>query len=49
MLYGLLTLNGISDVVKVLQINQSLQAMTLGKSINKSFPMLEGAPRQVVL
>src|SRR5271170_6143366 len=37
------------DVVKVLQINQSFQAMAPGKSINKSFPMLEGAPRQVAL
>ena len=47
MLYGILTLNGISDVVKALQINQPLQAMTPSKSVNKSFPMLEGALRQV--
>ena len=47
MLYGFLTLDGISDFVEVLQINQSLQAMTPSKSINKSFPMLEGAPLQV--
>ena len=39
---GGLALNGISNIVKALCIDQSLQAVTFGKSVNKPFPMLEG-------
>jgi hypothetical protein len=47
MLDGRFALNGIPDIVEMLRINQSLQAMTFGKPIEQSFPMLESAPWQI--
>jgi hypothetical protein len=44
---GCLALNCRPNIVEVLHINQSFQAMTFGESIDQSLPMLESAPRQV--
>jgi hypothetical protein len=40
-------LDGVSDILKTLCIDQSLQAVTFRKSINKTFPMFEGSSRQI--
>ena len=40
-----LTLNRVTNVVKMFRINQSLQAMDFCKSLNKTLPMLVGTPR----
>ena len=47
MLDRLFALNGISNIVKALCINQSLQAVVSCKSVNKAVPMFVGSPRQV--
>jgi hypothetical protein len=42
-----LTLNRAANVVKGFCIDQSIQAVVLGKSLNKPLPMREGASRRV--
>jgi hypothetical protein len=44
---GCLTLNGGSDIVEPLCINQPLQAVVFGKSVDQPFPMFVGSSRQV--
>ena len=47
MLNRLFPLNCVSNIFKALCVDQSLQAVTFGKSINKPFPMFEGSSRQI--
>ena len=48
MLDIVLALDGVADVVKLLEIDQSLQSAALGEAINKSRAMLEHPTDKVV-
>jgi len=41
MLDTVFALNGITDIIELLEIDQSLQSIPLGKSIDESRPMFE--------
>jgi hypothetical protein len=47
MLDGSLALNGIANVVKMLDVNQPLQPVAFCKSLDQSFTVFVGAQRQV--
>ena len=47
MLDILLALNGVTNVIKTLGVDEYFQAVTLCESPNESFPMFIRAPRQI--